>query len=51
MPTVTVAEGQWSKDNTSDFEYESPPGSPLLSSGDESIVSGDLDLYEARCVY
>ena len=36
-----------SGDNASDldFEYDSPPDSPI-SSCDESVISGDLDLYE-----
>jgi hypothetical protein len=37
-------------ESDSDFEYDSPPGSPVLSSGYESIISEDLDLYEDRCV-
>jgi hypothetical protein len=40
----------WPRDNSSDFECDSPPDSPVFSSGYESIISGDLDLYEARCV-
>jgi len=35
----------------SNFEYDSPPGSPALSLSYESIISEDLDLYEPRCVY
>ena len=43
---------EWPEDNISDFECDSLPGSPVLSSGYESLVSGDLDLYDAaaRCV-
>jgi hypothetical protein len=40
----------WPRDNTSDFESDSPPGSSLFSSGYESIISEDLDLYDAGCV-
>jgi len=40
----------WPRDNTSDYEYNSPPGSPGLSSGYESLISDDLDLYDDRCV-
>ena len=57
MPTKTKArqlglfEGHpWPNNNTSDFEYNSPPSSPTLSSGYESIISEDLDLYDPRCV-
>jgi hypothetical protein len=47
-----VGEPKWPKDNSSDFESDSPPSSPILSSGYESIISEDLNLYdlEARCV-
>ena len=41
---------KWPKDNTSDFESDSLLGSPILSSGYESIISEDLDLYEAECI-
>jgi len=35
----------------SDFEYDSPPGSPALSLSYESIISEDLNRYEPRCIY
>lgn len=46
-------DGPWPRDNTSDFEYDSPPGSPALSSGYESAsdISEYLDLYEDVCVF
>jgi len=40
-----------SEDNSDpDFDYNSSPSSPTSSSGDESIISEDLNLYEATCV-
>ena len=44
-----VSEG--SEDNSDpDFEHDSSPSSLTSSSGDESIISEDLNLYEATCV-
>ncbi len=40
----------WPSDGSSDFEADSLPGSPGPPSGDESVDSSDLDLYEPRCV-
>ncbi|KAF8489707.1 hypothetical protein F5888DRAFT_1638454 [Russula emetica] len=37
----------WPRDNTSNFELDSPPDNPVLSSGYESLISEDLNLYEA----
>ena len=41
---------EWPEDNTSDFECDSLPSSPVLSSGYESLISDDLDLYKERYV-
>ena len=41
---------EWPEDNSSEFECNSPPGSPVLSSDYESVIFEDLDLYEARYV-
>jgi hypothetical protein len=41
----------WPKDNLSDFKCGSPPDSPVLSSGYESMISEDLNLYDDRWVY
>ena len=38
----------WSEDSSSKYECNSPPDSPILSSGYESLILDDLDLYEAR---
>jgi hypothetical protein len=44
-------QADWQNDNTSDFQPLSPPDSPTLSSGYESVITEDLDLYDARCVF
>ena len=46
----------WPEASASEFEPDSLPGSPVLSSSsaydsdDESIISDDIDLYNAWCV-
>lgn len=43
---------KWPKHNASVFEleYDSRSDSPILSSGYESVLSEDLDLYDDTCV-
>lgn len=41
---------EWPEDNSSEFECDSSPGSPTFSSGYKSVISDDLDLYDARYV-
>lgn len=43
-------EPAWSGDDGSEFEPVSPPDSPAPSSGYESVISEDLNLYDSRCV-
>jgi hypothetical protein len=43
-----VGGAKWPDDNASNFEGDSVLGSPALSSGYESLISDDLDLYDAR---
>jgi hypothetical protein len=46
----TVGGSDWPEDNISNFECDSVPDSPVLSSGYESLVSDDLNLYDSRYV-
>jgi len=41
---------KWHKDNSSKFECDSPPGSPVLVLDYKSVIFKDLDLYEVRYV-
>ena len=44
-------EVEWTEDESTEFDPDLTPGSPVLSSDYESIVTDDLDLYEDyRCV-
>jgi len=40
----------WPRDNTSDYGYNSSTASSAPSSDCETIISDDLDLYDARYV-
>jgi hypothetical protein len=40
----------WPGDDSSDYDYDSPFDSATSSSGYESVIAEDLDLYESRCV-
>ena len=42
---------EWPESSESEFECDSPPGSPVLSLGYKTVISKDLDLYEARYVF
>ena len=41
---------EWSRDDSSEFEYLSLTDSGDFSLGYESMISDDLDLYEDGCV-
>jgi hypothetical protein len=48
---TTIDGADWQTDDTSDFNPDSPPGSTVLSSGYESVISEDLNLYDPMCVF
>lgn len=50
----TIHGSDWETSNTSDFEPDALPRSPVTHSYQtelESIISDDLKLYDARCVH